>query len=185
VFHKFRAVFIDGSTAASDKTQADMVGDVTQVEARYFPLQASRDVAFELGRVCMGLKQHHKALALFRASVRQCGDHHVTQYNIGICYSNLEDHATAMAHFDASLRLKHDYAESLVWRGKMEAKLQGLAFQRAADQAAASLEAAAAAAAGTPLVVAGGASASAASSVSVADAPSPHGGAAASGGSTA
>lgn len=79
VFFKFKQTLIDRSTSASDKQQADLLRDVFEVAARYFPLQASKDVSFELGRICMGLQRYPQAIALFDASQRQCGEHHVSR----------------------------------------------------------------------------------------------------------
>ena len=40
--------------------------DVKLVHELYFPLQASKDVAFEIGRIFMGLKDFDSAAELFR-----------------------------------------------------------------------------------------------------------------------
>ena len=83
VFLKFKANIIDRSPAVSDRLAADMARDVAAVASRYYPLQTSKDVSFELGRVSMGLKRYADALKLFSASQRQCGEHHgesVSQY---------------------------------------------------------------------------------------------------------
>lgn len=78
VFFKFKQTLIDRSTGASDKQQADMLRDVAEVAGRYYPLQPSKDVSFELGRICMGLQRYPQAIAFFEASQRQCGEHHVS-----------------------------------------------------------------------------------------------------------
>jgi tetratricopeptide (TPR) repeat protein len=54
-----------------------LVVALAQIAARYFPLQPSRDISFELGRICMGLKRYAEAIRLFAASQRQCGEHQV------------------------------------------------------------------------------------------------------------
>jgi hypothetical protein len=77
VFFKFKQTLIDRSTQATDKQQADLLRDVYEVAARYYPLQPSKDISFELGRICMGLQRYHQAIAFFDASQRQCGEHHV------------------------------------------------------------------------------------------------------------
>lgn len=76
VFLKFKANIIDRSPTVSERLAADMARDVAAIAARYFPLQAAKDVSFELGRVSMGLKRYGDALSLFSASQRQCGEHH-------------------------------------------------------------------------------------------------------------
>ena len=58
--------------------QVDLLRDVYEVAARYYPLQPSKDVSFDLGRICMGLQRYPQAIAFFDASQRQCGEHHVS-----------------------------------------------------------------------------------------------------------
>ena len=128
VFYKFKQTFIDRAPGASDKAAADLWADALQVADRYFPLQASKDVAFELGRVAMGVKRHADAIRLFNASALACGDHHVTRYNIGICHWYRGEWLAAQAAFDASIDMRPDYADAAAWRTKVAAKLQGEAF---------------------------------------------------------
>jgi len=147
VFYKFKAVFIEGTPAAPAKLQADIARDAQAVGARYFPLQASKDVSFELGRVHMGLRAYRNAIALFHASMRQCGEHHVTWYNIGICHWYLDEWTESQITFNTALTLRPDYTDAASWRDRVDAKIQGLAFLRTAAAAA---DAAAATAAGVP-----------------------------------
>ena len=77
VFFKFKQTFIDRSTQASDNQQVDLLRDIYETAARYYPLQPNKDISFELGRVCMGLQRYLQAIAFFDASQRQCGEHHV------------------------------------------------------------------------------------------------------------
>lgn len=145
VFYKFRGVLIEATPGAAGKLQADIGRDVRCVAARYFPLQATKDVSFDLGRILMGLRAYSDAIASFHASRRQCGDHHVTWYNIGICHWYLEEWPRARDMFAASLALRPDYADAASWRDRVEAKLQGLAFLRAEADATAAAAAGAAA----------------------------------------
>ena len=87
-----------------------------RVYERYYPLQGAKDVAFELGRVCMGLRRYAEAVQLFIASQRQCGEHHITCYNAGICLFHVGEMSAALACFDRSLTLRPDYADAQAWR---------------------------------------------------------------------
>lgn len=131
VFLKFKANIIDRSPTVSERLAADMARDVAAIAARYFPLQAAKDVSFELGRVSMGLKRYGDALSLFSASQRQCGEHHVSWYNIGICHWYLGDLPSARDAFRESARMRPDYADASNWLVRVEAKLQGDAFAAA------------------------------------------------------
>jgi hypothetical protein len=78
VFFKFKQELIDRTPHASDKAKADIYRDVQRVYERYYPLQPAKDIALELGRVCMGLQRYPEAIELFTASQRHCGEHHVS-----------------------------------------------------------------------------------------------------------
>ena len=103
-----------------------------QVAARYYPLQSSKDISFELGRICMGLKRYAASIQLFNASQRQCGEHHVTYYNCGISAWYLGDISAAHAAFSKSVALRPDYADAQSWKVRCEAKLAGDTFSATA-----------------------------------------------------
>ena len=83
----------------------------------------------------MGLRRYEEALALFSASQRQCGEHHVSWYNAGICRWYMGEFATARECFQASVRMRPDYTDASNWLVKVEAKLQGDAFAAVSEQA--------------------------------------------------
>ena len=71
-------MFIEKSPFATEKQQADLKRDVMRVWAMTYPLQQAKDVAFELGRVLMGLKDYGAAVGMFEASQAFCGEHHIS-----------------------------------------------------------------------------------------------------------
>lgn len=123
VFSKFRDVIIERAPSATDRLQADIYRDVCKVYERFFPLTPDRDVAFDCGRVCMGLRRYAEAIALFLASLRQTGEHHVTVYNIGICLFHTETLAPARSCFLRSLELNAAYKDAASWLQRTELKL--------------------------------------------------------------
>ena len=57
VFYKFKQTFIEHIIQApAETTQRDVRGDTDRVYASYYPLQLSKDIHFELGRLLMGLR---------------------------------------------------------------------------------------------------------------------------------
>eukprot|EP00953_Heterococcus_sp_UTEX-ZZ885_P033093 17241-Heterococcus_DN1.PRE.3 len=120
VFYKFKQVFIDKGPHATEKQQDDVRHDVAKVYECYFPLQPSKDVAFEIGRILMGLKDFAQAAELFKASHQYCGVHHVSWYNCGVCYYYLNNLPAAAECFDASLALCSDYPDAIKWRQKVQ-----------------------------------------------------------------
>jgi hypothetical protein len=97
----------------------------TQIRESFYPLQAAKDVCFELGRLLMGLKEYKAAAEFFVASNTNCGDHHVTWHNIGMCFFYLDQLQPAIAGFQRALELKPDYRESVSWLEKVTARVAG------------------------------------------------------------
>lgn len=124
VFYKFKQALIDKTMYpyAGDNVQRDIRLDIANTEETYYPLQASKDVCFEIGRLLMGLKDYRTAVGYFERSNALCGEHHVTYHNMGICWYYLDEFESAKDCFDKSLSLKSDYGEALEWREKLRAK---------------------------------------------------------------
>ena len=133
MFVKLKGSLIDGAPGASERLQHDMYRDVCRVYERYYPLRPSHDVAFECGRVCMGLRRYPEAIALFLASMRQCGEHHVTAHNCGICLFHLARFPAAAEAFQKALALTPSYAEASHWLHRAQERAQGREPQQAAD----------------------------------------------------
>jgi len=60
--------------------------DVDRLFAAYYPLQRSKDICFECGRLLMAVRDYSSAIDFFSRSNELCGEHHVTYHNMGICY---------------------------------------------------------------------------------------------------
>ncbi len=73
-----RQVLIDRAPYLPEKQQHDLYRDALQVYECYYPLQRTKDVAFEVGRLFMGLKHYRDAIAFFQDSQKFCGEHHIS-----------------------------------------------------------------------------------------------------------
>ena len=155
VFVNVRQAVIDGAPGAGERQAADIYRDVRRVYERYYPLQPAKDVAFDCARVCMGLRRYPEAINLFLASTRQCGEHHVTAHNGGICLFHLGRFEAARDCFKRALTLAPKYADAASWLKRAEEQLAA----RAAAAAAAAVVAAAVTGAGPAGGGAGGAAA--------------------------
>ena len=116
VFFKFRHELVAQVTALAPDVQIDMMADLQRVAAAWFPISKTQDVAFDLGRIFMGLKQYPAAINAFSTSVSVCGEHHVSHFNIGLCYYYQAQWKAAVAAFDACLALNPSYKDAAVWR---------------------------------------------------------------------
>lgn len=125
VFYKFKQFLIDkvGHPYASEKIQQDVRRDIAEIYDCYYPLSKSKDVAFEIGRLYMSMKDYKNAMKFFIDSLKDCGQHHVTHYNLGICHYYIGDFASALGSFNMSIEIKPDYHEAREWRNRMAHKL--------------------------------------------------------------
>ena len=109
VSHRLLALLHEATV--SEKQRADLVRDCQQLMRNYYPLDVyqpssntatssplaststqspffstqHRDVAFELGRLCLALATHSAALLCFECSWRDCGPHALTAYYLSTC----------------------------------------------------------------------------------------------------
>mmetsp|Transcript_3952 Transcript_3952/g.7585 ORF Transcript_3952/g.7585 Transcript_3952/m.7585 type:complete len:566 (-) Transcript_3952:196-1893(-) len=125
VFYKFKQFLIDkvGHPYASEKIQQDVRKDIQEIYDCYYPLSKSKDVAFEIGRLFMSMKDYKAAMRFFIDSLRDCGEHHVTHYNLGLCHNYVGDFASALKSFNTSLEIKPDYHEAGEWSNRMAHKM--------------------------------------------------------------
>ena len=120
LFFKFRDNIISQIPRATIGTKSDFIRGSKKIWNNYYHLDSVKDIAFELGRVMFGLHCWEEALEYYQLSVDVCGDHHIAQHNMGLCYSSLKKYKEAIACFTKSLELKPDYEKASVWIEKIK-----------------------------------------------------------------
>lgn len=132
VFYKYKNNLIDRITYphASEKICRDVQNELRHIYSTYFPTyngvngqSNGKDVAFELGRLAMSMKDYSQALEFFFASLHTHGTHHVTHYNIGLCFQYLHELSASLFHFEQSVALNDNYIEAKEWVARIRAKL--------------------------------------------------------------
>lgn len=87
VFLKFKGTLIEKTPSApADTVLRDVRADVERLYAGYYPLQRSKDVCFECGRLLMSMRDYPTAVEFFAKSNELCGAHHITWHNMGMCH---------------------------------------------------------------------------------------------------
>lgn len=137
IFYKFKQVLYDKAPYASEKQQGDIRRDVGLMYANYYPLQKTKDIAFEVGRLFMTLKLYDEAVHYFEDSQLYCGEHHVSWYNMGICYNYTNELEEALRCFSRSLEIASDYRDAQQWKARIEARMRVEAAAAARKAAAA------------------------------------------------
>ena len=131
VFHQHRQALLHHASSPaqplSSRAVADLLVDCRQLMRRYYPLQyrpstaassaegpfsplfhSRRDVAFDLGRLCLSLGGWEEARRCFECSWRDAGHHSLTAYHLSV------------ASWELGLR-----AEAEDWAGRAEALGEG------------------------------------------------------------
>ena len=146
VSHRLLTLLHDAG-GASDKQRADLIRDCQQLMRNYYPLDVHqppaspatviapasalsplfaaqhRDVAFELGRLCLALDTHSAALLCFECSWRDCGPHALTAYYLSRCEWLMDRQAKGREWLEAAERLAVGGEEQEVvraWRHTVE-----------------------------------------------------------------
>lgn len=123
VFYKFKQVLLDKAPYSSEKQKADVYADMLAVYDNFYPVHREKDVPFEIGRIFMGLKRYNEAVAMFRDSLKYFSEHHVTWYNLGICYYYLSDLITSQDCFNTTLKLQPEYTDAESWKRRIQSEL--------------------------------------------------------------
>lgn len=120
VFFKFRENIISQLPRVTVGLKNDLLRGADMIWGNYYHLDSDKDVAFELGRMMFGLQMWKRAIDYYQLSMSLCGEHHVTQHNMGLCYSSLGFMEKSAACFERSLELKPDYEKAKKWLEKIK-----------------------------------------------------------------
>jgi tetratricopeptide (TPR) repeat protein len=125
VFYKFKRFLIEKSVHpyATEHVQFDIQRDARKVVQMHYPLQKTKDVHFELGRLLMALKNYDEARLEFQNSNDTYGHHYVTWHNLGICCYHLGMDEHAQQNFEKSLAMCPGYQDALDWRERLKTKM--------------------------------------------------------------
>lgn len=111
---------LDEAVKASPVAQRTLLAAADTVWQNAFPLPASPDVAFAIGRTYHRLHRYTRALERYRDSLDLCGAHHATLFNMGLCFHHLGQDARARAHFQQSIKQKQSFGPAWDWLVRVE-----------------------------------------------------------------
>lgn len=89
----------------------------------YFPIGESRDVPFELARVLFRMEYFEQALHFYEESLRLCGKHKMTYFNMGLCEYYLRRLEAARDCFEQALEMDPDYGIAREWLVRLEPEI--------------------------------------------------------------
>lgn len=117
VFLKFKTPLLRhiAATDLPPSAWADVRRDMELVAGNSYRVAPTKDVAFEVARVLMAMKDFEGAQTLFQISQESFGQHHVTSHNLAMCYFYRGDFQKAKENFSQALEAEPSYTDAKDW----------------------------------------------------------------------
>jgi tetratricopeptide (TPR) repeat protein len=90
----------------------ELITVLYQVWEHYFPIGEEGDLAYCLGTILGYFGHDRDAIKLFQTSLEFYGEDAGINYEVALCYYNLEEYNEALEYVKKSLLLDADYEES-------------------------------------------------------------------------
>jgi len=90
----------------------ELIDAINKVWEHYFPIGEEGDLGYYFGSILAYLGHDNDALRFFEASLEFYGECAETNYEIALCYYNLQEIDKALEHIEKSLNLDPDFEES-------------------------------------------------------------------------
>lgn len=126
IFYKFRDEILTTVSSVGLRLRHDLTIGISKIWDNYYHLgnyDNSKDIVFELGRLCYGLSMFEKALFYYQKSSILYGEHHITFHNAGLCYFSLLNFEQAKDNFDKALEINPTYTKSKTWLEKVDKEI--------------------------------------------------------------
>ena len=121
---QLKSHLIDKVSGSSEHFRCDLHRELTILQQNLYPLPGTRyDISFDLARLFMALQDFSRAIDLFNDSVRYCGSHPLTHFNLGLCFHSLDKISDAKQQFALSMAQQGGrgvWSEARAWFERLE-----------------------------------------------------------------
>lgn len=111
-FLEFYNTLLERITEEEDLPKEELITVIHKVWEHYFPIGEEGDLASCLGSILAYLGYDNDAIKLFKTSLEFYGEDAAINYEIALCYYNLQDLEKAMEYIEKSLNLDPNFEES-------------------------------------------------------------------------
>lgn len=111
-FLEFYNTLLERIADEKDFPKDELIAAINNVWEHYFPIGEEGDLASCLGSILSYLGHDNDAIRLFQSSLEIYGDDAAINYEIALCYYNLQELEKAMEYIKKSLILDPDFEES-------------------------------------------------------------------------
>lgn len=98
----------------------ELVTAIFQVWENYFPIGEEGDLSYCLGSLLVYLGYDREAITLFETSIEFYGEDAAINYEISVCYYNMQKFKKAMGYIEKSLQMDPGFTESLELKSRIE-----------------------------------------------------------------
>lgn len=111
-FLEFYNTLLERITVEEDFPKEELIVIIHNVWENYFPIGEEGDLASCLGSILSYFGCDKDAIRLFQSSLEFYGEDAAINYEIALCYYNLQEFETAMQYIEKSLLLDPEFEES-------------------------------------------------------------------------
>lgn len=110
-FLEFYNTLLERIDKEEDFPKEELIAIIHNVWEHYFPIGEEGDLAYYLGTILAYFGHDSEALKLFQSSLEFYGEDAATNYEIALCYYNLQELEVAMEYIEKSLNLDPNFQE--------------------------------------------------------------------------
>jgi tetratricopeptide (TPR) repeat protein len=95
------------------KTRLDIALDLQKTIQNNYPLNPSKDAAFEAGRILLNLDEYSKAAYCFQESISHIGGHYASFGNLALCLEKLNKPHEALEYINRAIDLNPEFKDAM------------------------------------------------------------------------
>lgn len=111
-FLEFYNTLLERIAQEKDFPKDELIAVIHRVWEHYFPIGEEGDLASCLGSLLAYFGCDNDAIRLYKSSLEFYGEDAAINYEIAVCYYNLQEFDSALEYIDKSLKLEPDFEES-------------------------------------------------------------------------
>lgn len=125
-FLEFYNTILERISEEKDFPKEELIDVIYKVWEYYFPIGEDGNLFYCLGSLLGYFGCDKDAVKLYQSSVEFYGEDAAINYELAVCYYNMQELETAMEYINRSLVLEPGFEESLNLKGIIEESVQGL-----------------------------------------------------------
>lgn len=119
-FMEFYNTLLERIEKEEDFPKEEFIATIYHVWEHYFPIGEEGDLSYCLGSLFYYFGYDHDAIKLYQSSIEFYGEDASINYEIAVCYYNLQEYEKALNYIQKSLHIDSDFEESINLKNILE-----------------------------------------------------------------